>query len=252
MDCNLNNCDMCQIATILGVDFIKIPKGLAFLGAVENDKLARLNEFKQHIQEIESFWISRYPITQSQFIKIMGYNPSYYSSKSVYIGKNSTGNFPVECVAWNEALKFCNCFKTLAKIDYVTRLPYESEWEYACRGNKDYIFQNGNVMDSTQANIQGNYPFNTNLIGSTLNRTCEVGLYEPNQFGLYDMHGNIWEWCMDEYKSPSGIIYPNARVLKGGAWNCYSRFCRTSYRGINEAYKRYFDTGFRIVISNHR
>lgn len=249
MDCNFNNCDMYQMRNICGINFVFIPEGKALLGAVPLDKLARPNEFKLFLKKMNSLWISQYPITQLQFMQIMGYNPSYYSSKSICIGGISTNNFPVECVTWNEALKFCDCFKTLSKIDYVARLPYESEWEYACRGDKNLIFQNGNELDSTKGNIQGDYPYGSDIIGSTLNRTCEVGLYDPNKFGLYDMHGNVWEWCMDEYRSPSGIVYPNARVLKGGAWNCYSRFCRTSYRCINEANKRYFDIGFRVVLS---
>lgn len=239
--------------SILGINFIEIPKGMALLGAVNSDMLARLNEPMQYLQELDSFWISQYLITQSQFVRIMGYNPSYHSNKLNSLKSLSTDIFPVESVSWNDAVEFCCRLKMCANAkNYFIRLPYEVEWEYACRGKHDYIFQNGNMLDSTLANIQGNYPYNTDLIGPTLNRPCEVGQYSPNEFGLFDMHGNVWEWCMDIYKSPSGKIYPNARILKGGAWNCYSRFCRTSYRCINEVDKRYFDTGFRVVISRKR
>lgn len=237
---------MYQKRNISGINFTLIPKGNALLGASPSDKLSRSNEFRLFTQEVKSFWISQYLITQSDYINIMGYNPSYF--KYGIQGCDLTNRMPVECVSWFEAIEFCNKLSFKAKLPQgVIRLPYEFEWEYACRANAAAIFQAGNTFDSTKGNIQGNYPYGTNVIGPTLNRTCEVGLYEPNQFGLYDIHGNVWEWCMDEYKSPSGIIYPNARVLKGGAWNCYSRFCRTSYRAINEADKHYFDTGFRIV-----
>jgi len=240
---------MYKTRTICGIDFVLIPKGKGVLGSVPSDNLSRTNEIKLFSKKVNSFWISQHLITQLDYLNIMNYNPSFFKGEGQIRRYNSTNKFPVECVSWFEAIEFCNKMSRIAKLPKGSiRLPYEFEWEYACRANTANIFQTGNIFDSTMGNIQGNYPYGTDIIGPTLNRTCEVGLYEPNQFDLYDMHGNVWEWCMDEYKSPSGIIYPNARILKGGAWNCYSRFCRTSYRAINEAAKHYFDTGFRIVL----
>lgn len=239
-----------ETKSIWGIDFILIPRGEGIVGRLPFDELGRNNELDCRKEFFNEFYISKFPIIQKQYNNILGFNPSYYKIDD---GINYADLLPVECVSWYDAIQFCEKLQKIGKIDnYKIRLPTESEWEYACRGADKYIFQNGNSLDSSKGNIQGKYPYGSDLIGPTLNRTCEVGRYEPNQFGLYDMHGNVWEWCMDVYKSPAGLIYPNARVLKGGAWNCYSRFCRTSYRCINEANKRYFDTGFRVVISKDR
>lgn len=238
--------------TICGISFIYIPSGIASIGAINGDPLVRNNEMSLTRIKMYAFWISKYPITQGQYIQVMSTNPSYHKNGST-LSHLWTKKFPIDSVSWHDAIHFCNCLNSLCKLaNERIRLPYECEWEYACRGSSYYVFQSGNTFDSTQGNIQGSYPYNTNIIGPTLNRTCEVGLYAPNAFGLYDMHGNVWEWCMDEYKSPSGVLYPNARVLKGGAWNCYSRFCRTSYRAVNQADKHYFDTGFRVVICREK
>lgn len=240
------------ILSFSGIEFVTIPKGIGIIGRLSSDNVGRGNELGYSREIFNEFCISKYPITQKQYYDLIGINPSYYKIYENDRFKN-TDSFPVESVSWHDANYFCHRLTEMVYGDNLKfRLPTEREWEYACRGSEDFIFQSGNDFDSTKGNIQGNYPYGSVIIGPTLNRTCEVGLYEPNIFGLYDMHGNVWEWCMDEYKSPSGIIYPNARVLKGGAWNCYSRFCRTSYRCINEANKRYFDTGFRVVLCNNK
>lgn len=245
---------MSDYITLNDIEFVNIPAGIGVVGKIDNDPCARGNELNHFSHFFKSFYISKYPITQIQYFNIIGENPSYYNRDKCFCLNNfDTNSYPVESISWIDALQFCKRLSSLSGNQQIEfRLPYEIEWEYACRGGNSSIFQEGNEFNSTKGNIQGNYPYETNIIGPTLNRTCEVGQYEPNEFGLYDMHGNVWEWCMDEYKSPSGIIYPNARVLKGGAWNCYSRFCRTSYRCINEANKRYFDTGFRVVISKNK
>lgn len=245
---------MSDSLTINDIEFVYIPEGIGVVGRIDNDSCIRGNELGKISQLFKSFYISKFPITQIQYFNIIGSNPSFHAVDKYFNNESvNTDKYPVENISWIDAMLFCEKLSFLNRHKHLEfRLPIEKEWEYACRGNKNLIFQNGNEFDSTKGNIQGNYPYGSDLIGPTLNRTCEVGQYEPNEFGLYDMHGNVWEWCMDEYKSPSGIVYPNARVLKGGAWNCYSRFCRTSYRCINEANKRYFDTGFRVVISKNK
>jgi formylglycine-generating enzyme len=137
-------------------------------------------------------------------------------------------------------------------------LPTEAEWEYACRGgapSKPFHF--GDSLSSKQANFDGNWPSGGADKGRFLARPCDVGSYPPNAFGLYDMHGNVWEWCQDWYdkgyyrycdkQDPQGPEKGEARVLRGGSWYYYGRYCRSALRRRIEPGDRNFDFGFRVV-----
>jgi formylglycine-generating enzyme required for sulfatase activity len=122
------------------------------------------------------------------------------------------------------------------------RLPTEAEWEYSCRGGACSFqsFHVGNSLSSTQANFNGNYPYGGAAEGPNLQRTCKVGTYKPNAFGIYDMHGNVWEWCSDWYEAeyyarsslrdPTGHPSGSLRVIRGGCWLDCARRCRSAYR----------------------
>jgi formylglycine-generating enzyme required for sulfatase activity len=145
--------------------------------------------------------------------KVMGSNPSYFSAKGG--GKDNvrgmdTRAFPVETVSWDEAVEFSRRLAALAeeaRSGRSYRLPTEAEWEYSCRGGaSSYQVFNpfGNSLSPTQANFDGNYPYGGAGKGAYLERTCKVGSYPANGFGLYDMHGNVWEWCADWYDENYG------------------------------------------------
>lgn len=239
----------------IGIIFKNIESGSFIMGTNPSELTARENEMPAHEVYVNSFYISIYPITQLQYEKVCKLNPSYFSKYGG--GKDlikhiDTEKLPVDSVSWQDAISFCEKLSQLpnekiARRKY--RLPTEEEWEYACRAGTNSPFNTGIIFTSQNANIKGEYPYNSSEIGYTHNMTTPVGQYPPNQWGLYDMHGNVWEWCMEEfflYNSPSAK-FKNSSVLRGGAWNCYSRFCRSAYRCVNERNVHYYDCGFRII-----
>ncbi len=166
---------------------------------------------------------------------------------------------PVIHVSWNDAVEYC---KWLSKdFNTLCRLPTEAEWEYACRAGTITPFNTGANLTTDQANYDGNYPYNKNQKGKFLSKTTPVGSYPPNEWGLYDMHGNVWEWCSDWYAekyydeckksgvvdNPQGAEKGDYRVLRGGSWNSRARNCRSANRGFNTPVFRDSIIGFRFI-----
>lgn len=166
---------------------------------------------------------------------------------------------PVVHVSWNDAVAFCNWLSS--KSEDIYRLPTEAEWEYACRAGTTTAFYTGENLTTDQANYNGHYPLPGFPKGKYLDRTTPVGLYPPNAYGLYDMHGNVWEWCSDWYskdyyktcKSKGEVINPTgpaegtSLVLRGGSWNSVAELCRSAYRLCAHPGFRLGDAGFRVV-----
>jgi len=182
--------------------------------------------------------MGKYPVTQAQYEAVMGENPSYFKG----------GSLPVERVSWNSAIEFCERLSQFTGSSY--RLPSEAEWEYACRARTTTPYYFGNVLSTADAN------FNSNS-------TVKVGTYPPNSFGLYDMHGNVWEWCLDvwhdNYKgAPSdGSSWMkegdnNYLIIRGGSWLSSPRVCRSAFRYFYSPDSRDLDIGFRVVCSAPR
>jgi formylglycine-generating enzyme required for sulfatase activity len=174
-----------------------------------------------------------------------------------------TSDFPVENVSWQEANEFCR--KLTAKDDkkpfgWMYRLPTEAEWEYACRGSppSSQLYHFGNSISSKQANFNGNHPYGGGEKGPDLERTCKVGSYEANRFGLYDMHGNVSEWCSDWYdyhyyrksprRDPPGPVKGVVRVVRGGGWGFNGRSCRSACRQWPTQGDRCHFIGFRVAL----
>jgi formylglycine-generating enzyme required for sulfatase activity len=249
----------------IGMEFKPIPKGTFTMGSPETDKPRSDNE-KEHEVKIErAFYLGRYEVTQKQFKAAMGFNPSHFSTDGKGDGGNykydqpaggkdevegmDTSDFPVENVSYHEAVKFCDKLnelekKTLGAWKY--SLPTEAQWEYACRGgassNKKYHF--GDSISYKQAN----YDYTDNL-----GRTCRVGSYDANGFGLHDMHGNVWEWCLDwydkDYKGADKDFKGSLRVLRGGCWCNSTTNCRSADRaGRNIPETRTGGSGFRVAL----
>ena len=138
------------------------------------------------------------PVTQQEFQQVMKVNPSWFSAKgggSNRVSGLDTSRFPVEQVSWDDAQEFCRRLGVQEKKTY--RLPTEAEWEYACRAGTSTAFSFGDSLNGTQANCNGNLPFGPVGPGPFLKRTTAVGSYKPNAWGLYDMQGNVWQWCSD-------------------------------------------------------
>ena len=192
------------------------------------------DEHPVHKVCLDSFAISKYEVTQSQWVNIMGYNPS-----SVKGDKN-----PVETVSWYDVMEFLRRLNKLTGEDY--RLPTEAEWEYACRAGTETAYYWGDKLDTAYLW----YYDNSN------SKTHPVGKKKPNGFGLFDMSGNVWEWCNDRYGdyngdslsiNPKGAELGIYRVIRGGSWNNDGRSCRFANRGWDWPGNRGSNLGFRLA-----
>ncbi len=184
-------------------------------------------------------------VTQKQWMAIMGSNPSHFKHDE---------NCPVEQVSYDNIQDFIKKLNLKEGADKY-RLPTEAEWEYACRAGTTTPFYFGKCLSANQANYDGNYPLEDCPKGQYREKTVPVGSFAPNAWGLYDMHGNVWEWCQDWYGNytadavpdPTGPSSGSNRVLRGGGWYGDAWICRTAYRGSSSpGYGRNF-CGFRLV-----
>jgi formylglycine-generating enzyme required for sulfatase activity len=186
-----------------------------------------------------------YTVTQEQWVAVMGKNPSKFTD-----GKN----LPVEQVSWNDCQDFIKKLREKDKRPY--RLPTEAEWEYACRAGTTTPFYFGETLSTDQANYNGNYAYGNGKKGVYREKTVPVGSFQPNAWGLYDMHGNVWQWCQDSLdKYPkSDAVDPlgttgEARVIRGGSWIDNPLECRSAYRGGSKPAMRHSLVGFRLCFS---
>ncbi len=257
-----------EITNSIGMRLRLIPAGTFRMGSPESEEKRLKAEGPQHEVEItKPFYMGVYEVTQAEYEKVMGKNPSWFSKNgtgSDNVKGLDTSSFPVESVSWNDAVEFCKKLSELAsekRAGRVYRLPTEAEWEYACRGgSKKYqVLAFGNSLSSKQANFDGNYPYGGAEKGTYLRRTCKVGSYQANGFGLYDMHGNVWEWCNDFYSDETYIkdkradpVGPNKgdrRSMRGGSWGNGGDVCRSALRSLSDPDYRGRLIGFRVVFS---
>ncbi len=231
---------------LIGTGFVKIPSGSFKMGSPTSEKDRSDGEIQHQVTISKDFYMGKYEVTQTQWQAIMNSNPSNFKGD----------NLPVEQVLWEDAQEFIK--KLNAKGEGTYRLPTEAEWEYAARGGKDgevFGIGDGKNFSSEQANFDGNYPYRNTAMGKYLQKTVNVGSYQANDFGLYDMHGNVWEWCQDWYgdypsgavTNPTGAISGSFRVNRGGSWNNPAVHLRSAIRSINTPSNRYDFLGFRVA-----
>ena len=220
------------IVAALEKEMVLIPAGKFVMGSPESEK-GRLNSETQHeVTLTKPFYLGKYEITQDQWEAVTGDNPS-----------NTQGrNLPVTGVSWNDCQEFIK--KLNAKTDCGYRLPTEAEWEYACRAGTTTVYSFGDKIT----------PKDANYYYSNIKKTVEVGSYKPNAFGLYDMHGNVWEWCEDwhgEYPfavtDPKGPATGKDRVLRGGSFISDVSLARSSNRNSFSPTDRLVVNGFRLA-----
>ena len=243
-----------------------IPGGTFVMGSPSSE-VERFSDEVQHTVTVSGFYMSRYLLTQGEYLAVVGSNPSYFTTQDC-LGNpiNPDLNRPVETVSWYDATNYCyrlNVGEGRLGSGWVYRLPTESEWEYACRAGTTTPFHYGPNLLSGMANFNGQYEYiggvgtHNNPNGIYLGRTTAVGSYAPNGFGLYDMHGNVWEWCLDWHGTyPTGSVVnprgPGAgpyRVFRGGNWGYNARTCRSARRdGGNPSYRN-SNIGFRPVLA---
>jgi formylglycine-generating enzyme required for sulfatase activity len=210
------------------LDMVEIPGGSFNMGSPPDENGRTKSEEPQHAVNVPTFFIGKFEVTQEQYQQIMGRNPSNFK-----VPKR-----PVETVSWNDAVDFCKKLSQKTGREY--RLPSEAEWEYACRAGTTTPFHFGETITTELANYNGNSTYASAPKGKNRQETTEVGSFSPNAFGLYDMHGNVWEWCQDtwhdSYKgAPSDgsawIDNDNQyQLLRGGSWRYYPVNCRSAYR----------------------
>jgi len=243
----------------ISLEMVYIPGGSFLMGSPENEERRNKNESPQHQVTLQPFYMSKYPITQEQYKVIIGENPSSFK-KGMFFRRNFNGDkCPVENVSWHQAREFCA--ELSKKTGKTYKLPTESQWEYACRAGITTPFYFGETITSELANYNGNYRYGNAPKGQYREKTTDVGSFPPNAFGLYDMHGNVWEWCQDighdDYNGAptDGSAWEtggnsNTRVLRGGCWVNYSWDCRCAGRLYYDADFFIDDWGFRIVSSD--
>jgi formylglycine-generating enzyme required for sulfatase activity len=241
--------------------FAIIPAGTFLMGSPPNEEGRADDEGPQHEVTItHPFYLGVYPVTQEQFQRLMGSNPSHFG-RGRRLKDDDPRQLPVEKVTWGTAVAFCRKLSEQpdeSHQDRVYRLPTEAEWEYACRAGKaGQPFSFGPSLSSTQANFDGDQPYGRAPAGPYLKRPSAVGSYPPNDFGLFDLHGNVWEWCADWYaedysnspaEDPSGPETGEQRVLRGGCWSSSGANCRSAYRGRSEPGNHVYRFGFRVVL----
>jgi formylglycine-generating enzyme required for sulfatase activity len=252
-----------EVTNSIGMRLALIPAGRFSMGSPRGE-IGRDDNEEQHEVEISRpFYLGIYEVTQREYRMVMGENPSWFSDagggKDRVVGLDVDA-FPVERVSWADAVLFCERLSARPgerAADLKYRLPTEAEWEYACRGGVAAApFHFGNSLASTQANFDGSFPYAA-AAGKYLQRTARVGSYPPNRFGLYDMHGNVWEWCQDWYgkdyfkvsprQDPPGPEDGTVRVLRGGSWVSSGQSCRTAFRGFYMPDNRHYNIGLRVA-----
>jgi formylglycine-generating enzyme required for sulfatase activity/tRNA A-37 threonylcarbamoyl transferase component Bud32 len=207
------------------------------------------------------FYLGKYPVTQAQYEAIMGRdkNKSWFRPQGGGAEKVKgmpTDHFPVDNVSWKDADTFCAALAK--KVGKKVALPSEAQWEWACRAGTATPFHFGKEGNGTQANYKGTQPYGTDQAGPYLQRTSEVGSYPPNAWGLYDVHGNVWQWCRDWYGPYAGLPATdpertdpgpaNLRVLRGGSWATNPWNCRAATRsGCAPSFSDY-SAGFRVAV----
>ena len=235
---------------------VRIPAGTFLMGSPDNERGRSDGDGPQrHVVITRPFYMSIHEVTQEQYEAATGGNPSHFR-------RGSTD--PVDGVSWDDAVTFC---ETLSRgMTKTIRLPTEVEWEYACRAGTRTAYSWGNSWKQGVCNAENHPKGRNNNVpefrrrGLPVDSTMPVGTFKPNAWGLYDMHGNLWEWCSDwkgsyadaDTRDPEGPSSGEYRVLRGGAWICVPRGCRSSCRYGLPGEWGYDFVGFRVVVEIDR
>jgi len=242
-----------EISNSLGIGFRLIPPGTFEMGSPASEPERHDDETLHNVSITQPKLLGIYPVTQGEWTKLMGSNPSKFQS----VKGEDASRFPVEQVRWEDSQTFLTQLNAQHGLKgWRYRLPTEGEWEYACRAGTVTPFWFGGELNGKQANCDGNYPYETTE-GPYLERPTVVGTYGANPFGICDQHGNVWEWCGDWYnkgyyeqsegEDPQGPSSGSSRVLRGGSWDYYATYCRSADRHYSAPSRRRSRIGFRVL-----
>ena len=239
------------LSDTVNLEMIWIEPGTFMMGSPEDELGRRDDEVQHQVTLTQGYWLGKYEVTQAQYEAVTGENPSRF------IG----ADLPVECVSWDDAMAFCAKLtereKTAGRLPegYEYTLPTESQWEYACRAGTTTALNSGkNLSDKVECpemDEVGWYGYNSD------DKTHPVGQKQPNAWGLYDMHGNVYEWCLDWYGAypassvtdPKGASSGSDRVIRGGSWFSDALNCRSAYRDGSYPDYSWFSFGFRVALA---
>ena len=234
------------------VEMVAIPGGSFTMGASPEEIDCRENEQPSHRVDVPSFFMGKFPVTQSQWIEVMPAPPKM--SAGFY-----ANDLPVVNVWLEKALEFCSRLKQFTNLPF--RLPSETEWEYACRAGTTTPFSCGATLTSDLANFNGHKPYHKTSAGVFREQTTPVGYFRTaNAFGLYDMHGNVWEWCADIWHEDYYAAPPDGSawltngdqsycVQRGGSWRDRAGACRSAFRVGDVAHNTDNIVGLRVCLS---
>ncbi len=271
-----------KLNEIIGLDMMLIPSGSFMMGQTEAEKkeIIRLydeeeyqkyflREQPRHPVNVSSFFMGKHAITQAQWRIVATDYPQVTQELDSDPSNFKGDNLPVEQVSWDDAQEFCARLSNHTNRTY--RLPSEAEWEYACRAGTTTPFHFGETIDASLANYcaideeinKKNYPgtYDRGVLGEYREKTTEVGTFSANSFGLYDMHGNVLEWCEDDFHSDykgapdDGSAWIESdrestnRLLRGGSWDNIPVSCRSAFRNNYTRDTRHSSVGFRVSCS---
>jgi formylglycine-generating enzyme required for sulfatase activity len=288
-DVNANaNADADADADAKALTLLWIPPGRFWMGSPATEPERLDSEDPQHLVQLQGFFMSQTPITQAQWREVAGWqerpgerwgrqletDPSRFQSNAeqgeglerLFETEVNTDNRPVEQVSWLDAMEFCSRLSQRTGRSYT--LPSEAQWEYACRAGTTTPFHFGDRISSELANYDGGYydqyVYGPGAKGIDRGQTTPVGMFPANAWGLYDMHGNVWEWCLDEWhvdyngaptdgsawvehaEGEKNKELENMRLLRGGSWHFHARSCRSAFRISFLPDGRDYDVGFRV------
>ena len=239
------------------LEMVSIPAGKFNMGASEKERFSSDRERPLHSVRVKSFFLGKYPITQKQWRAVaqlpqvkreLNPNPAHFQGD----------NRPVECVSWLDAVEFCD--RLAAPTGKKYRLPSEAEWEYACRANSQSPFAYGDTITGNLADYASTYAYASEQGTAYRQSTTDVGNFLPNAFGLYDLHGNVREWCADPWHENYHGAPNNSQVwqrggqqawrtLKGGSWANKPSHCRSAHRSGYPAESLNRAIGFRVAMT---
>lgn len=251
----------------LGMKFCWCPAGSFAMGSVPNERGRGNREDQAEVTLTRGFWLGKYEVTQGEWERLMGSTVLEQAKKGGAVKSNfGVGEtFPMYYVSHDEALDFCRKLTDQERQagtlppGWQYRLPTEAQWEFACRAGTATPFSFGMALNGDKANCNGHFPYGTAKQGTNLKKAKPVGTFKPNAFGLFDMHGNVWEWCRDSFSESSSrsstsrpLIDPQGqsglyRALRGGGWDSNAVACRSACRFGNPPANRYNIVGFRVV-----
>ena len=260
------------VTNAIGMKLARIPAGRFQMGSPPAEPERDTDELQHPVRISRPFYLGVYEVTQEQYQRLKPENPSHFNAS-----RGGGPGHPVDQVMWQEAVAFCQALSKLPEEQAAGRryrLPTEAEWEYACRAGTPAAFHFGAALSSRQANFDGRFPYGGAPKGPFLGRPAAAGSYPANAFGLYDMHGNVQEWCADWYDPdyyrrspeadpkgpPQGVLRTGYAfdstdpgdtgfylVVRGGSWLDEARGCRSAYRFRSMPHTRYRLAGFRVA-----